>query len=163
MQQSYIKTLEADRDNRSKETEKLIELAGDEIVKLTSNVTASVTIIEDLKNTITDSDEKEGTESSLITLIDKMVGKKNKIVKDIKFYQDNDTCPTCTQILDLTFKHDTVTCHSAKLEEVGNAETYLVDQLAVVRLRLQEIRTVKKTIAESNNVIIENNSRAELY
>jgi len=159
MQQSYIKTLEADRDNRSKETEKLIELAGDEIVKLTSNVTASVTIIEDLKNTITDSDEKEGTESSLVTLIDKMVGKKNKIVKDIKFYQDNDTCPTCTQILDLTFKHDTVTCHSAKLEEVGNAETYLVDQLAVVRLRLQEIRAVKKTIAESNNVIIENNSK----
>jgi len=159
LQQSYIKTLEADRDNRSKETEKLIELAGDEIVKLTSNVTASVTIIEDLKSTITDSDEKEGTESSLVTLIDKMVGKKNKIVKDIKFYQDNDTCPTCTQILDLTFKHNTVTCHSAKLEEVGNAETYLVDQLAVVRLRLQEIRTVKKTIAESNNVIIDNNSK----
>lgn len=159
LQQSYIKTLEADRDNRSKETEKLIELAGDEIVKLTSNVTASVTIIEGLKSTITDSDEKEGTESSLITLIDKMVGKKNKIVKDIKFYQDNDTCPTCTQILDLTFKHDTVTCHSAKLDEVGNAETYLVDQLAVVRLRLQEIRTVKKTIAESNNVIIDNNSK----
>jgi len=159
LQQSYIKTLEADRDNRSKETEKLIELAGDEIVKLTSNVTASVTIIEDLKSTITDSDEKEGTESSLVTLIDKMVGKKNKIVKDIKFYQDNDTCPTCTQILDLTFKHNTVTCHSAKLEEVGNAETYLIDQLAVVRLRLQEIRTVKKTIAESNNVIIDNNSK----
>ena len=159
LQQSYIKTLEADRDNRSKETEKLIELAGEEIVKLTSNVTASVTIIGDLKSTITDSEEKEGAESSLIALIDKMTSKKNKIIKDIKFYQDNDTCPTCTQILDLTFKHDTVTCHSAKLEEVGNAETYLVDQLAVVRLRLQEIRTVKKTIAESNDVIIDNNSK----
>ena len=159
LQQSYIKTLEADRDNRSKETEKLIELAGEEIVKLTSNVTASVTIIEDLKSTITDSEEKEGAESSLTALIDKMTGKKNKIIKDIKFYQDNDTCPTCTQILDLTFKHDTVTCHSAKLEEVRNAEAYLIDQLAVVRLRLQEIRTVKKTIAESNDVIIDNNSK----
>ena len=159
LQQSYIKTLEADRDNRSKETEKLIELAGEEIVKLTSNVTTSVTIIEDLKSTITDSEEKEGAESSLTALIDKMTGKKNKIIKDIKFYQDNDTCPTCTQILDLTFKHDTVTCHSAKLEEVRNAEAYLIDQLAVVRLRLQEIRTVKKTIAESNDVIIDNNSK----
>ena len=159
LQQSYIKTLEADRDNRSKETEKLIELAGEEIVKLTSNVTASVTIIEDLKSTITDSEEKEGAESSLTALIDKMTGKKNKIIKDIKFYQDNDTCPTCTQILDLTLKHDTVTCHSAKLEEVRNAEAYLIDQLAVVRLRLQEIRTVKKTIAESNDVIIDNNSK----
>ena len=159
LQQSYIKTLEADRDNRSKETEKLIELAGEEIVKLTSNVTASVTIIEDLKSTITDSEEKEGAENSLIALIDKMTSKKNKIIKDIKFYQDNDTCPTCTQILDLTFKHDTVTCHSAKLEEVRNAEAYLIDQLAVVRLRLQEIRTVKKTIAESNDVIIDNNSK----
>ena len=159
LQQSYIKTLEADRDNRSKETEKLIELAGEEIVKLTSNVTASVTIIEDLKSTITDSEEKEGAESSLTALIDKMTGKKNKIIKDIKFYQDNDTCPTCTQILNLTFKHDTVTCHSAKLEEVRNAEAYLIDQLAVVRLRLQEIRTVKKTIAESNDVIIDNNSK----
>ena len=159
LQQSYIKTLEADRDNRSKETEKLIELAGEEIVKLTSNVTASVTIIEDLKSTITDSEEKESAESSLTALIDKMTGKKNKIIKDIKFYQDNDTCPTCTQILDLTFKHDTVTCHSAKLEEVRNAEAYLIDQLAVVRLRLQEIRTVKKTIAESNDVIIDNNSK----
>ena len=159
LQQSYIKTLEADRDNRSKETEKLIELAGEEIVKLTSNVTSSVTIIEDLKSTITDSEEKEGAESSLTALIDKMTGKKNKIIKDIKFYQDNDTCPTCTQILDLTFKHDTVTCHSAKLEEVRNAEAYLIDQLAVVRLRLQEIRTVKKTIAESNDVIIDNNSK----
>ena len=159
LQQSYIKTLEADRDNRSKETEKLIELAGEEIVKLTSNVTSSVTIIEDLKSTITDSEEKEGAENSLIALIDKMTSKKNKIIKDIKFYQDNDTCPTCTQILDLTFKHDTVTCHSAKLEEVGNAETYLIDQLAIVRLRLQEIRTVKKTIAESNDVIIDNNSK----
>ena len=159
LQQSYIKTLEADRDNRSKETEKLIELAGEEIVKLTSNVTASVTIIGDLKSTITDSEEKEGAESSLTAIIDKMTCKKNKIIKDIKFYQDNDTCPTCTQILDLTFKHDTVTCHSAKLEEVGNAETYLIDQLAIVRLRLQEIRTVKKTIAESNDVIIDNNSK----
>ena len=159
LQQSYIKTLEADRDNRSKETEKLIELAGEEIVKLTSNVTASVTIIGDLKSTITDSEEKEGAESSLIALIDKMTSKKNKIIKDIKFYQDNDTCPTCTQILDLTFKHDTVTCHSTKLEEVCKAETYLIDQLAVVRLRLQEIRTVKKTIAESNDVIIDNNSK----
>jgi DNA repair exonuclease SbcCD ATPase subunit len=52
LQQGYIETLEQDKEARAKETETLIETAGEEIIKLTSNVTSSTSIVINLKETI---------------------------------------------------------------------------------------------------------------
>jgi hypothetical protein len=62
LQQGYIETLEQDKEARAKETETLIETAGEEIIKLTSNVTSSTSIVINLKETIIDSKDKEAKE-----------------------------------------------------------------------------------------------------
>jgi len=159
LQQGYIETLEQDKEARAKETEVLIEVANQEIIKLTGNVTSSTSVVSNLKETIIDSKDKETKEKSLISLIDKLEDRKKKITLDIVFYHDNDTCPTCSQVLDGTFKMDTISCHTTKLKEVKIALKDLDDQLVEVRARLLVIKNIKESIADANEVIIDNNSK----
>lgn len=158
LQQSYIATLEQDKQKKSKEIEETISHSNNQIELFTANVDSVSELVETLKNTITDNAECELKEKQLLLLADKLKTKLIKIKKDVSFYHDNDTCPTCSQTLNEDFKSETIQCHNETLAEVEHAIDDIKSQIQGIQHRLQEIRTVKDSIADNNDIIITNNN-----
>lgn len=81
-----------------------------------------------------------------------------KLKAEIKFFQDNDHCPTCKQTIDEHFKCETVSAKERKLEEIRSASDQLVSEVAKVQERLRQISDVQKQIAGKNGEIQSKNS-----
>jgi len=158
LQQSYIKTLEQDKQKRAKEIEETISHSNSQIELFTANVKDISFFVETLKSTITDNAECELKEKQLIALAGKLETKLEKVKKEVSFYHDNDTCPTCSQALNEDFKSETIQCHNETLAEIEHAIDDIKGQIQVIQHRLLEIRNVKDSIADNNDIIISNNN-----
>lgn len=158
LQQSYIATLEQDKQKKSKEIEETISHSNSQIELFTANVENVTFLVETLRATITDNAECELKEKQLLALAGKLESKLEKIKKEVSFYHDNDTCPTCSQTLNEDFKSETIQCHNETLAEVEHAIDDIKSQIQGIQHRLLEIRNVKDSIADNNDVIITNNN-----
>ena len=158
LQQSYIATLEQDKQKKSKEIEETISHSNSQIELFTANVENVTFLVETLRATITDNAECELKEKQLLALAGKLESKLEKIKKEVSFYHDNDVCPTCSQTLNEDFKSETIQCHNETLAEVEHAIDDIKSQIQGIQHRLQEIRNVKDSIADNNDVIITNNN-----
>lgn len=158
LQQSYIATLEQDKQKKSKEIEETISHSNSQIELFTANVENVTFIVETLRATITDNAECELKEKQLLALAGKLESKLEKIKKEVSFYHDNDTCPTCSQTLNEDFKSETIQCHNETLAEVEHAIDDIKSQIQGIQHRLLEIRSVKDSIADNNDIIITNNN-----
>ena len=158
LQQSYIATLEQDKQKKSKEIEETISHSNSQIELFTANVESVTFLVETLRATITDNAECELKEKQLLALAGKLESKLEKIKKEVSFYHDNDVCPTCSQTLNEDFKSETIQCHNETLAEVEHAIDDIKSQIQGIQHRLLEIRNVKDSIADNNDVIITNNN-----
>ena len=158
LQQSYIATLEQDKQKKSKEIEETISHSNSQIELFTANVENVTFLVETLRATITDNPACELKEKQLLSLVGKLESKLEKIKKEVSFYHDNDVCPTCSQTLNEDFKSETIQCHNETLAEVEHAIDDIKSQIQGIQHRLQEIRSVKDSIADNNDIIITNNN-----
>ena len=158
LQQSYIATLEQDKQKKSKEIEETISHSNSQIELFTANVENVTFLVETLRATITDNADCELKEKQLLALAGKLESKLEKIKKEVSFYHDNDVCPTCSQTLNEDFKSETIQCHNETLAEVEHAIDDIKSQIQGIQHRLLEIRNVKDSIADNNDVIITNNN-----
>ena len=158
LQQSYIATLEQDKQKKSKEIEETISHSNSQIELFTANVESVTFLVETLRATITDNPACELKEKQLLSLVGKLESKLEKIKKEVSFYHDNDVCPTCSQTLNEDFKSETIQCHNETLAEVEHAIDDIKSQIQGIQHRLQEIRSVKDSIADNNDIIITNNN-----
>ena len=158
LQQSYIATLEQDKQKKSKEIEETISHSNSQIELFTANVENVTFLVETLRANITDNAECELKEKQLLALAGKLESKLEKIEKEVSFYHDNDVCPTCSQTLNEDFKSETIQCHNETLAEVEHAIDDIKSQIQGIQHRLQEIRSVKDSIADNNDIIITNNN-----
>ena len=158
LQQSYIATLEQDKQKKSKEIEETISHSNSQIELFTANVENVTFLVETLRATITDNPACELKEKQLLSLVGKLESKLEKIKKEVSFYHDNDVCPTCSQTLNEDFKSETIQCHNETLAEVEHAIGDIKSQIQGIQHRLQEIRSVKDSIADNNDIIITNNN-----
>ena len=82
------------------------------------------------------------------------------VVKDAKFYEDNDTCPTCTQDISETVRQEKLSIAKAKAKELQSATdkantegTSVEESLQRVHSQLSDIREKQSTIHSNNQTI----------
>ena len=74
---------------------------------------------------------------------------KSKYEKELEFYHNNDTCPTCKQDMDAVFKQvETHVCQK-KIEEINQGLEKLEEEKNAV---LQRINHIRKTNADISNL-----------
>ena len=88
----------------------------------------------------------------------KMESKIKKIKKDLEFYQNNDDCPTCKQVISKQFKTEQITEKNKDKSELEEATTKLETDLKAALSRLSEIEGVLKHISEHNSEIVKHNA-----
>lgn len=159
LQQNYIKTLEEDKARREQDTQLLINEATSNVIAFTSIIDNNKEQVANLKLTISDSEEVETKYKKCKSLLEKLHDKRAKILKEIAFYHDNDTCPTCNQNLDEEFKGTTIHTHDKKIEELDTGIVGVIEQISISEERIEVIKKVKDNIADLNEVIIDCGSK----
>jgi DNA repair exonuclease SbcCD ATPase subunit len=147
LQQEYISKLEVDRDKKTKDTEQLIEDAGNEIKRLTSIVEAKVEEKEKLLDSIADEKNVKQTAKQLESLYVKLTDKVRKIQDEVGFYHSNETCPTCNQNLETSFKNDKIDELHKKLHEMDTAVLDLSNKIKENDARIEAITSIKDEIS----------------
>lgn len=159
IQNEYIKTLEVDHQNRSKEIQDSIDQACTEIDFSNSAVIKLEAQVHALRSQINDEDTQIDKARKLADLQRKMTEKISKAQTEIKFYHDNDNCPTCQQGLPHDLKAEAIAAQNAKMEEIQEALTALSNNIDAVQLRLDIIHNISNQIAEHNQEIITHNNQ----
>ena len=116
--------------------------------------------IAELNDKIKDSDKNTKRIKALESLQSKMNDKKNTIRHDIDFYHNNDSCPTCKQDLDSSFKDQKVQNKSSQLEELEQGLKQLNQEMETCWERQNEIQHISNMISD---IIVEiNNTNHEI-
>lgn len=80
------------------------------------------------------------------------------IEKEIKFYDTNDSCPTCKQELENKFKSSQIIEKTKKKEELNSSLLKIVEQMEKLNTKIKEMESINKKITQHNNEIIKYNS-----
>jgi len=101
------------------------------------------------------SDERKVHSKLTKTLdLEKQLNDKVKVTKrEVKFYHDNDSCPTCKQDLDQSFKTNKITKKTALLDKYVNGIAQLEAEITATEERLVEIKAINKVIEGINRHI----------
>ena len=129
-----------------------------QLEQLTKDIDLIQKHIDVLNHKISDKLAVDKRNKKLITIESQLETSYKKIEKDIEFYEHNDNCPTCKQILDTEFKNKQVTERSNKKSEVKKGLDEITKEIEKLQQRSAEITAINKHITEHNNEVVKHNS-----
>lgn len=161
IQQKYIFDLKKrDAADREKDLEKIAAITQEINELFAQNKTAQGEL--DGKQNYVTSQLNTATKKkqTLLTFETQISGNIRGAVKELKFYEENDHCPTCSQILESGFKaHRIHTCNSREKELLAGkskleAELSAVEEsLVKIQLQLKECNHLSNTIQSNSNSV----------
>jgi len=156
-----LHNLEEHRAKNDKEIDKKraqIEESQYQIDKLNSDIALIQKHIDILDKKVSDKLTSEKKSKKLIQLESKIESNIKRLMDDIKFYEENDDCPTCRQNLDSTFKAKQIEDRKAKESKQKEGLSDIQKEILNVSVRLGEIQDTMKHINAHQSEIIKHNS-----
>ncbi len=152
-------------DIRSKNKERIDSLKNEVLVSegaidmLEADIEEYNNEAAELQGSITDEHDVNNKLNEIRKIESKLEDRKKKFKKDIKFYQDNDTCPTCDQDISQDIKSTKINESEDKLAEIVDAMDKLGEQLEKENSRLLDIFEINSQIQELNTNITDRNNQ----
>ena len=145
-QKKYIRDVKAINKEQKEEKLKLIEEHRDEIETLNATNNTLSSFVEDhlLSNTTCKHDTQEKI-NELTTFRAKFQADIKKLVKELRFFEENDTCPTCTQPITEETKSSHIVEGKARAKELNVALETAEDSL---RRRNDVLASAEEQIAK---------------
>lgn len=119
------------------ESTKLMEDLGNEIEEINSN-------IERYSNNIVDATDMHQAKMSFTSLQDQIEANIKITQKSLDFYEKNDNCPTCSQLLDKEVKCNHISEKSIKLKEYIGELEQISKKIIEADNRINEINLIGK-------------------
>ena len=129
MQRSFIEGIEKEGNNRINEKQSRIEELSSFINKTLENNTKIEEKVEELNQTMVEVSTSGEKLKKLGTLKGKLSQRIGTINKDLKFFNENSVCPTCTQDIDEGFKHSKIEEYQKSSGELTVAFKELTDAI----------------------------------
>ena len=163
LKERYIQDIQ---DNRRKLIEEKIVLIGgneEEIFKKKKKIADLQDDIECMHEKISNATKVAEQFDRLNDLNSQLKTKHRSHKRLIKFFEENEDCPTCQQHIDEYFKDTMISKENKKYEKLTIGIKELADKLEATKVKINIINEVNQTI-QSNNVEIakENSSISEL-
>ena len=118
-----VNVLRENRDSKISKYESTVEETQSNINKLMGNIDEKTQNVVAETARITDKDSKETTLTELLDLERQLEAARKKTVREIKFYTENDECPTCEQGIDEDHKKKHLAEKELKTKELATALT----------------------------------------
>lgn len=128
------------------------------------NLCIALTMTADtLLESISHKGKSEAKSNKMSTLLDKLHDKSLKAEKRIKFYDNNDNCPTCEQIIDMQVKKQKIDDTTKILHTTEDAISQLKVEYDALHEELSQMSTVQYEIQDAQNKIRDCQTQISLY
>ena len=168
MLHEHIEQLESLRSEEIAKKKKEIEEISEEQKVIQKEIDSLKVTVEALEEQIQDNDKVKDELARAQKVHSKMMDRVKRLTKQVEFYENHDTCPTCMQPLDEDHKHSHIDEKSAKkveVEEGAEKLTKIVDEFnEKINLHVQVQEQINKQqhkiidrqyIFNSKNVLVE--------
>ena len=115
--------------------------------------------IDALESQIADENSVNSKQSKFLQIESKFEDSIKKLKREIKFYDDNDNCPTCQQAITTEHKAKHVEEKNKKVSEITEAANKLNDEMLKVNERIANISGVIKHINAHQAEIVKLNAQ----
>jgi len=160
-QEKYIRDItNFNQDFTDRKQAEIEKLEAEILVFLDENSKCDIFVNENqsiMKKELNDANDKKQT---LLQYQAKFQEKIKSLVKEAKFYEQNDTCPTCTQSIDATLRSNNLNTAQSKAKKIKEAMDDGLKKSAVVEQTIErftkladEVRQKLSTISSNNNTI----------
>ena len=156
LKQQYIENIKDNRDKLIKEKNDLLQGNEEEVHKKNANITILNGSNEELLSEIQDQSKVNKNQDKLKTIKTTLTEKKNSNSKMVKFFQENDDCPTCEQPLNNS--DEMIKVKQAEVDKFTNALDELKEAINKTEIRQKEISAIVDKIRENEVTVAKENS-----
>ena len=139
--------LDEKRLEKIEEYKQRIELAQGNIAREEVLANELNTEIEELMEKCANHQTLSSRVQKILTLEKNLESKKSNARKTIKFYADNNECPTCTQTIDIHVRAEKIGEKEKVINEIEDALKKLASELATTEESLGEIQTHQRSVS----------------
>lgn len=119
--------------------------------------------VDNLLGSISSKDKVEAKSRKVDALLSKLKDKSAKASKRVNFFEENDNCPTCEQIIDLKMKNEKIKKTVDVLDKTTTAISELNTECTTLSDEIHRINNVQHQIQDAQNKIRDCNTQMELY
>ena len=153
MQQNLIANLqEQSNANTSRRKGEIKDLEG-EISSTMDAVTKGLGELSSKEKSLEAYGDLDKEQTELLVFQDRFKTKKKAFDKEYKFFDKNDTCPTCRQAITEELKHDKKKVINVSLKELDDASVALQQKLDIILEKVSERNIVMNELREINERI----------
>jgi len=146
LQEKLRDDLAQEKSEKIDEYHRRIEESRKAIMQHEAKAAVIETEINDLLEQIEDRDTVNARVQKILNLESNLEKKKSNARKTIKFYHDNDECPTCAQNIDATIKCEKIDEKEKIVAEVDTALASLQENLNEAEARISDISRIQREI-----------------
>lgn len=154
LQQNFIKTLDEGNQKRKGGIQRSIQ-EREENLALHEKALVELEEERETLEASLNRNNIEGKLKSFEIIYDKLKTKIEKINRDIAFYTENNSCPTCFQILPEDFKEEAIEVRTEKKDELLTASEKAKEQLNIFKEIVQSNQTINRRMVEVSQKIKE--------
>ena len=157
LQKKYIHEVEALSNDQIEEKQDQIDEAQDQIDELNLEINELSEEIETLSEGLEEGLKKNNDKKqSLLHYKAEFNQKVSTLVKDSKFYEENDTCPTCSQDIGEDLRSEKLASAKTKAAELQEALDNVAEQSALVESTLERLNDASGQIRDKTSAISSN-------
>ena len=157
LQKKYIHEVEALSNDQIEEKQDQIEEAQDQIDELNLEINELSEEIETLSEGLEEALKKNNDKKqSLLHYKAEFNQKVSTLVKDSKFYEENDTCPSCSQDISEDLRSEKLACAKTKAAELQEALDNVAEQSALVESTLERLNDASAQVRDKTAAISSN-------
>jgi len=159
-QEKFLRELKALNENAKKEKQDEIQTISTEIESLQSENAEHSSWLEGNQQTLEEEFAKtQEKKQQLATFKSTFEQQIRAVVKDAKFYETNDTCPTCTQSIDTDFKDQKLRASQDRAKELQKAMDHATQESANLEQALKRVNDATEELRRRSSDIHANNSQ----
>ena len=158
MQEKYIGDLKnLDAENVAKNLIKIQDLQNQVDQLLLENDEINKTVGANLDSVKKESNKLTDTKNKLSTYQTQIESNIKTLVRDAKFYEENNNCPTCAQVLNDAFKQEKLGKVKVKAQELSQGRDKLLEEMNKVTADINSVTEKLDGYSKLHNKIFSNN------
>lgn len=158
LQKKHIDELKQNNEEKIVEYQRDIDSSNSTISALHGEIETYSAQVQRHQLAIASKTETESKVKKLTKLESQIESNLSKFQRDISFFQNNDSCPTCRQAIALGFKEEELGLLTVKVDECTHGLSKLEEKLLEEQSKLNAIAEVQKVIQSLQIKIATNNT-----
>jgi DNA repair exonuclease SbcCD ATPase subunit len=153
VQKEYLKKLRDQTDKQIKELDDEIQEWSLQIISSTSQQQEHLEAIAELQKGLTGFDKLSAKSMKVSQLLMKLHDKVASTEKRLDFYQSNDHCPTCEQVIEASIKANAIEKNQSVVNETAEGINQLQVEQEKLNQKLIEMSNIQSAMAEKQKYI----------